>query len=197
MSLKTGGKLALIALTLVSVISVSAGEVLASHNTQEQEEEPQCQCRARVSLDKPQYRWQDGTLYVTPVVDVSVRTRGDMGAPGWSANLSWAGETNYESDDVEVPAGTNLGGSKILKEESQCGRNRYSWSGLALPEVKLEGVTRDLVGDREELEGWVKMLVKIEGCGEGDEENRESKFRVDERKGFERTRVSSWRRVRA
>jgi hypothetical protein len=159
-------------------------------------EEIPCQCRVSLRYDKPRWQWVDGVLEITPIVDVRIRTSGKGTEAPWEARLAYSGEVELASEDVTPPGKVSFSGEKLI-EDGNCSRGRYKFSGMELPTVRLAGVTRELLDDREELEGKVMLLSQITGCGEEEEEEkRQLKFEVEERRGFERVRASGWRMIR-
>jgi hypothetical protein len=159
----------------------------ASHRTPE---DPTCRCSARLSLARPALQFNGDTLQFIPRVNISITSRGDSSAPGWTARVAHSGQTSYTSDDVSVPSGVTFSGDQQVFAGS-CG-NKFSFSGYQLPAVTLSGISRTLVGDDQELEGIVRMQADLTGC-DSDSENRQFEFRVRE---FGNLRVGGWRTAR-
>lgn len=147
-----------------------------------------CRCRASLSFSKPSLQWRGGQLVFTPRVDISIRSRGEE-RMAWAARLDLAGNTAYESVDVEVPAGMAFNGSYDLFS-GQCG-DTYRFSGWQLPAVGLSGLPTNLVRG-EEVDGRVQMEARVYGCGE-DAEKRAFNFTLMD---FGNLRVRGWRSVR-
>jgi len=155
-----------------------------------EEEASACSCRARLRFSRPSLQFRSGTLVFVPRVDVSVSSRGDFQAPGWTATLAYDGSTSYESDDVTAPAGTSFGGEQDVFSGS-CGTH-YDFDGLQLSAVPLAGITSSLVGLGQELDGVVRMNATLSGCG-FDSEQRQFGFRL---RDLVDLRTSGWRTVR-
>lgn len=152
---------------------------------------PACTCRASLSFGRPALQWSGDTLTFNPTVNLAIRTRGDAGAPPVTVSLHHEGSTSYSSEDVSVPAGTSFSGDRTVVANIPC-RSRYTFSGYQLPAVPLPGLTRSLLGSRQELDGVIQMKAAIAGCG-FEEEHRQSTFTL---KQFGNLFVRSWRSVR-
>lgn len=160
-------------------------------NIDEETEEEVCNCTARLSYDRPALQWRGGTLAFIPRVNLDIRTRGERSAPNWFVGLEYEGEASYSSEDVIGPTGITFSGRRDVVG-GQCGDNRYSYTGLRLPDVNLAGLVRGLVGIDQELDGVVRMRTRVVGCG-ADTEYRQFRFEVEE---FDNLDVGRWRRVR-
>ena len=158
---------------------------------EESNEEATCSCSSRLSFARPQLQWRGGVLTIIPRVDVDIRTKGEQSDGDWAAHLFYEGSAMFESEDVVAPGSVVFNGSQEI-QSGQCGDNRYSFTGLALPEITLPGLLRSLVGFDQELDGTVKMKAHIEGCG-FDEEYQQFGFNVEE---FGNLDVGRWKRAR-
>ncbi|MBI4022526.1 MAG: hypothetical protein HY372_04140 [Candidatus Andersenbacteria bacterium] len=148
-----------------------------------------CRCTASLRLSgQPDLQWRGSQLTWVPRVDVQIRTRGASGGPDWSVGLNHEGSTSFTSDDVTAPGEVSFSGSQNVASGA-CGDNRYVFRGMALPAVVMNGVTRGLVGERERLNGTVRMRASLIGCGE-DAEARQFGFSVRE---LGNLRVGGWR----
>lgn len=175
------------AMVLVATLFMGVSPALASHNT---DPNIPCTCSASVSLAKPQLRFSGGVLTFIPAVDISIRSRGNMAQPRWTATLAYSGETSYESDDVTPPGGTSFSTTKEMVS-GYCG-SRYTFKGHQLPAVALSGLTSQFVGADQELDGLVKMKAEVTGCGE-DSAEKGFKFTLEE---FGNLFVRGWRTIR-
>ncbi|MEX1997410.1 MAG: hypothetical protein WEA04_01905 [Candidatus Andersenbacteria bacterium] len=208
MSFKNVVQLLLLGTVTLSLVAVITPSAAASHIDWEQRRaqreaerearrlarenpSPTCRCSASLGLARPSLQFTSGGgLTLTPRVDVSIRTRGDHEAPPWVAELAYSGTTEYESDDVSVPAGVAFSGTQQVAAGS-CG-DTYTFRGLALPDVSLTGLIRSLVGVDQELEGTVRLHATLNSC-ELDEEQRQFSFRVQE---FGNLKIGGWRSAR-
>lgn len=184
MSLKSLISGVLLLAVMVSLALVVAPETEASHNSSG------CTCSASLSLARPSLQWQAGVLEFIPRVDISIRGRGNSDAPPLNVSIDYDGVATYSSEDVPVPPDTSFEGSREVVSNWPCD-GRYRFKGLDLEDVQLAGVTRDLVGEDQELTGNVTLNAAVVGCG-FEEEHRQLRFRVLE---FGNLKVGYWRSV--
>ena len=163
----------------------------AEREAEEEAEAANCGCSATVGFSAPDLQWRSNNLVFVPRVDVSIRTRGEASQPNWSAGLTYQGTASFLSEDVAAPGVTSFAGSRTVAS-GPCGDNRYTFKGLALEPVTLAGVARSLVGVDQELDGMLRMMARIEGCG-FDEETKAFPFIVQE---FGNLSVRGWRTAR-
>jgi hypothetical protein len=92
---------------------------------------------------------------------------------------------------VTAPAHASFGGD-VPVLSGQCGNNRYSLKGFALPPVQFSDVSAGLVGVDQTLDGLLQMRVGLHGCAL-DTDSGQFSFRVSE---FGNLRVRNWRSLR-
>lgn len=153
-------------------------------------EPPTCTCSASLGFAAPDLQFQNSVLTFIPRVNVSLRSHGSVAAPAWTASVVYSGKTSFASDDISPPAGGEFSGSQDVAH-GPCG-SRFSLRGVQLTPVPLNGLTRTLLGHREELEGTVAMAAEVHGCG-FDTEKKLSRFTLKE---FGNLVVRGWRTVR-
>jgi hypothetical protein len=154
------------------------------------QEEGGCVCTARVKFVRPEVRFSGDTLTFIPRIDLSIRTRGETVTGSlWSVSVGYEGEAIFTGSDAPPPVSFS-GDNEVAN--GQCGSNRYTFHGLELSSVPLSGVTTTLIGDDEQLDGAVRMAVRLNGCTY-EEEQRSFVFRLRESL---KMRVGSWRSVR-
>lgn len=153
---------------------------------------PTCTCRVDVDYARPQLQFRDGVLTFIPVVDLSIRTRGDRSAPEWTADLSYSGQSSYQSADVAVPGGTTFSGTRQVVR-GDCGTT-FDFDGYQLPAVPLAGLVRSLLGVDQDLSGTVRMDATLQACQETETVRRQFSFNLEEFGALDRVR--SWRSVR-
>lgn len=165
-----------------------------SGQSREQEESvaPTCSCRVDVDYARPQLQFRNGVLTFVPVVDLSIRTRGDRLAPEWTADLSYSGQSSYQSADVVVPSGVAFSGARQIAN-GDCGTT-FDFDGYQLPAVPLTGLVRSLLGIDQELTGTVRMEAVLQACQETEAVRRQFSFNLEELGALERVR--SWRSIR-
>lgn len=152
-----------------------------------------CTCTSSVGLNRPRLQFVNGTLTFFPEVNISLRSRaGSSNNEPWTATLNYDGSTAYSSSDVSVPSGVSFSGSQSVFHGT-CGTNSHvSFNSLSLPPVTLSGLTREMVGHRQEVKGTLLMHAQLTGCG-ADEENRMFTFSLRE---LGRLFVGGWRSIR-
>ena len=173
MSLKlfTSGVLA--AALLAAVVAPGAS---ASHLS----DPTACTCSASLSLNRPLIQWSGDGLVLIPQVDISIRAKGGSQAPPLNIFVNHEGSTEYESDDVTVPAGMNFAGQKQVLSDAACnGSYRYRYEGVELTPVTLSGLVRSLFGEDQELKGIGRIKASVVGCG-FEEDDRGFSFKVRE-----------------
>jgi hypothetical protein len=149
-----------------------------------------CNCRARLSFNRPTLFINGGTVRFIPNLDIDINSRGDSSDPSWTATLKYNGSTSYESEDIVPPAPVAFSGEQTVFSGA-CG-NDFSFDGYQLPAVNLTGLTRSLLGPKQELDGKVELQAEIAGCG-FDNLHRNFGFNMKE---FGSLRTRSWRSVR-
>jgi len=168
----------LMMLALIVALAAAAPLGVGASHRDSENSDPQCRCRARLRVQEPQLRYNGaGEFVMTPVVDVSIRTRGDAGAPSWQALLAYSGQSTYQSRDITVPEGTVFAGEQEIWNGS-CGTN-FDWRGLTLDEVKLAGLHSGLLGTDEDLKGQIETAASLSVCGEVDEDDDRERFTLD------------------
>lgn len=165
-------------LMLGMLFFVGTVSVEARHLTTEP---PTCTCSASLGFAAPDLQFQDGVLTFLPRINVSLRSRGPVAAPGWTATVQYSGTT--------TPGGGFSGKQDIA--HGPCG-SRFSLRGVQLAPISLNGLTRGLLGHREELDGTLEMTAEVRGCG-FDSEKKLSRFTLKE---FGNLVVRGWRTVR-
>ncbi|MDZ4225367.1 MAG: hypothetical protein U1C49_00815 [Candidatus Andersenbacteria bacterium] len=159
----------------------------AAREAERQQRESGCSFSTSLSLAKPKFIWHNSTLRIVPTVDINIRSRGNEGAPGFTAVLDYAGSSSYESKDVSVPAGVTFSGQKTVFSGS-CGSS-FKFSGYQLPAVDLSGVTTSLVGVDQSLNGTVHLQATLSGVGT-DTEQKKADFTL---KDLVNIRTGGWR----
>jgi hypothetical protein len=188
MSLKSLVSGALILVGLMGLALVVAPTAEASHLS----DPTRCTCSASLSFSRPSLQWKNGVLNFIPRVDISIRGRGEAGAPPLTVSIGYSGVATYETEDegVAVPADTAFAGNQPVVVGWPC-EGRYKFKGLELTPVELTGVTQGGVGEDEELSGAVALNAAVVGCG-FEEEQRQLRFRVQE---FGNLKIGFWRSV--
>ncbi len=149
-----------------------------------------CSCSATLGFASPNLQWQHGVLTFIPRLNVSIRSRGSVAAPAWTAMVTYSGKTSFTSADVVGPSGSGFSGSQDIAH-GPCG-SRFSLRGVQLAPVSLSGLTRTLLGKSETLDGAVEMTATVSGCG-FDAEKKVSHFTL---KQFGNLTVRGWRSIR-
>lgn len=151
-----------------------------------------CRCTASLKLSgRPDLQFRGSQLTWVPRADVTIRTRGAAGGPDWSVRMTHEGTVSFSSADVTPPGDVAFSGAQSVASGA-CGNNRYTFRGMALPAMEMSGVTRSLVGERERLDGVVRMRAALAGCG-NDAEARQFTFSVRE---LGNLRIGGWRSSR-
>lgn len=145
------------------------------------DEPPTCSCSATLGFAAPDLQFHNSVLTFIPRLNVSLRSRGPVEAPGWTAMVAYSGKTN--------PGGEFSGSQNIAR--GPCG-SRFSLRGVQLDPMPLPGLTRTLLGEDEELDGTIEMAATVQGCG-FDSEKKMSRFTL---KQFGNLTVRGWRTVR-
>lgn len=154
------------------------------------DEPPTCSCSATLGFVTPDLQFHNGVLTFIPRLNVSLRSRGPVEAPGWTATVAYSGKASFESEDVTPPAEQGFSGNQDIAH-GPCG-SRFKLRGVQLNPVPLNGLTRTLLGNRQELDGNIEMEAAVSGCG-FDSENKMSRFTL---KQFGNLTLRGWRTVR-
>lgn len=168
-----GGGLIVGVLFFVSTVSVEARHLTT--------ESPTCTCSASLGFAAPDLQFRNGVLTFIPRINVSLRSRGSVTAPGWTATVQYSGKT--------TPGGEFSGNQAVA--QGPCG-SRFSLRGVQLAPVPINGLTRGLLGHHEELDGTLEMTAEVRGCG-FDSEKKLSRFTLKE---FGNLVIRGWSTVR-
>ncbi len=174
-----GGGLMVGTLFIMGITPVQA--MPAGRQARLSDEPPTCSCSATLGFAAPDLQFQNGVLTFIPRLNVSLRSRGTVAAPAWTATVAYSGQTS---------PGGEFGGNQDIAR-GPCG-SRFSLRGVQLAPVTLNGLTRTLLGNRQELDGTIEMAATVSGCG-FDREKKMSRFTL---KQFGNLTVRGWRMVR-
>lgn len=183
-SLVNGGLVFAMLMGLAAVVAPAAN---ASHLS----DPTRCTCSASFSYDRPSLQWSSEGLVLIPRVNFSIRARGGNEAPPLNVSINYEGSTAYSSEDVSPPDGVSFSGQKQVVSGFPC-NGSYRSSGVDLTQITLSGLVRSLLGNRQALNGVVRMKASIQGCGF---EERERQFPFTMRE-FGNLRIGGWRSVR-
>ncbi|PIT97795.1 MAG: hypothetical protein COT71_04205 [Candidatus Andersenbacteria bacterium CG10_big_fil_rev_8_21_14_0_10_54_11] len=157
----------------------------------EQADGSPCSCSARMSYSSPDLQFRNGVLTFIPRADVSVRTHGEAIEDNWTVDLDWTGTATFTSSDVPAPVPVAFSGRQHVVG-GRCGNNRYSYRGLALPEVPFTGIAQTLFTTGSKLDGLVRMQTNLTGC-DSDTEHKQFPFTV---RTFGNLLVKNWHSAR-